>query len=749
MWMIRKRKWAISKTNQRLRYAPAEGMLSRFPFCLRARTAIFLALIAGNGIISRHGQAQAKPADNEKMAAQASSSQAIAFSFPEEAHVEKQLDLSCGREGLEIIKDYSGKPDAFGVFEIYDLKVPAFQKATYYHSRFWPMGANQMFPTITTTADGPEGGFYLLLKIADNDFLAVLPLCGEHAFAWFSPKDAKYRLKMGHLGTAALKDQDIPLVSWARAANPYQASWIAWKAASQCEQIKGNLVLRKDKKFPEPLEYLGWCSWNAFGSRIDESNMIAVIQALKTAPVPVRWMLMDEGHSDRISVAPNRKFPHGYGPLTHLRDGKIKWMGNWYAFFGDVNGMRTANSRFEPIQRDVFDWNGRVLPQDDLKSARAFFEYIFRASDPKGPAGMEGFDFLKVDFQTQVASCLAGDLRKPRDATVMPNPIATGATYVRAFQDVMANRFSGGLINCNWHNAICIFNSRQMATGRCSEDYHPGNVTNYVNNLWHSYASTPWLGQIAWGDHDMLHSKDPMGGAIMAASKAVAGAASYLGDKPAELVSEVILPLCDADGCMIRPLAPAAPLPEDIFEPANAPGRLFRIVAPLKHRSATFIFYNFLTEAHKPVALTSIITAKDYTHASGMIQPYPGDWPVPREGLVVYDWRNGTARELGAGYPVSITGLKDAVLQLSPIQQGWSVIGRTDKYLAAATVDEIRADNNQLRLKIHEQGPLAIWLREGHPEADGVSFKPKGGGLFEADMPVARQSMEIIIRRKL
>ena len=58
-------------------------------------------------------------------------------------------------------------------------------------------------------------------------------------------------------------------------------------------------------------------------------------------------------------------------------------------------------------------------------------------------------------------------------------------------------------------------------------------------------------------------------------------------------------------------------------------------------------------------------------------------------------------------------GFGDRLLQLSPVENGWAVIGRTDKYLAAAAVTAIKATRQSITVKLHESGPLGIWLAEG------------------------------------
>jgi hypothetical protein len=132
-----------------------------------------------------------------------------------------------------------------------------------------------------------------------------------------------------------------------------------------------------------------------------------------------------------------------------------------------------------------------------------------------------------------------------------------------------------------------------------------------------------------------------------------------------------------------------------------------------------------------------------------MIQPYPGKWKVPDEGLVVYDWYAGKAQKLDEQYTFELTGFSDRLLHLCPIQEGWAVIGRTDKYLSPAAVEVLSVTNNELRLRLVESGPLAIWLANypDFPHAENVAFVNKGNGLWTADIEPGRRYVEIAIQK--
>jgi hypothetical protein len=235
---------------------------------------------------------------------------------------------------------------------------------------------------------------------------------------------------------------------------------------------------------------------------------------------------------------------------------------------------------------------------------------------------------------------------------------------------------------------------------------------------------------------------------MMAVSKAMSGGPVYLSDRYSQLVPTNIGPLCYEDGLLLRPLAPACPLGEDLFRSMDEQ-RLYRVMAPLANKTAAFVLYNLQgdTTSGKP-ELSGTITCEDYTSAPAMIQPYPGKWPIPTEGLIVYDHYDRKAEKLKKEYSVTIRGFGDRLLQVSPILHGWSVIGRIDKYLSAAAVEIISCSDEQLKLRLHEAGPFAIWLENGTPKAKGIDFVEKENGLYESSMAIEKKPVIIIIDKK-
>jgi len=198
------------------------------------------------------------------------------------------------------------------------------------------------------------------------------------------------------------------------------------------------------------------------------------------------------------------------------------------------------------------------------------------------------------------------------------------------------------------------------------------------------------------------------------------------------------MPLCYRDGEVIRPLAPAVPLPESVFNNPIHEKESYRVIAPLPNGAASVVCYNLL-ETVVPQTLSSVVRTGDYRYASAMEQPYPGPNPMPEEGMVIYDWYSGKICQ-GEEFHFKLTKLSDRLFHLCPIDQGVAVIGRTDKYLSPATVSGVqlkkRAGGNRiLSFSMKESGPFAIFVHGGIPTADRIVFEKGENGLWTGRPP--------------
>jgi hypothetical protein len=635
-------------------------------------------------------------------------------------------------------------PNQHGVHLERSLSVRDVEFAVAYAGAWWPAGGNRVYPHVSKGGVNiPEGTLFLLIRRNEGQYLALLPLGDDDAYAWLGGGD-RPAIKLGTHGRSALVGTRA-LFAWSRGEKAYDAIAAAWKMGLG-SRAKKTAVLREQKTYPEVFTYLGWCSWECYGRDIDEETMLRAVHLIEESGLPIRSFLMDEGHADNHTLQPDRvKFPRGYRALTAKKDrDRIRWFGLWWAFLGAAHGVAEPGELGSLRDAMMETPNGVLVPKPDDTSAGRFYEHIMRETSEGG------FDFVKVDFMVDALPLYAG-LRKdpptlgglpPDNHNAIRNPYAGAATLMSVCEQSAARL--RGIINCNWHSAVCLFHSGSSAVGRCSEDYQSNQLDRAKAHIYHAFTAIPWLGQLAWGDHDMFHSTDRVAALPMAISKALSGGPISLSDEPGTFAKSLITPLCFSDGRLLRPLAPATPVEEDLSYVPDE-GRLLRVIAPLRNGCAALGIFHLEREQGRGRPITASITPQLYREASSMMQPYEQSWALPADGVVAYDVMRKTANLVSDAHVVSMSDFGCVLLQLCPVHSGWSLVGREEKYLPAAGVHDVHHAHDRVSFLVEEEGSVVVWSTEGTPAIRGVAMAALAPNLYVGEVigDQARQRVEI------
>ena len=566
----------------------------------------------------------------------------------------------------------------------------------------------------------------MLFKLTNGNYLTLLPLSGKSSVSWLEVGEkGELTLDYGTLGTESVpRDQEVPLLAWYESSNLYESVAKTWELALADKRVNATANLRATKKYPEPLEYLGWCTWEQYHKNINEEILTTAIDNIESSGVPVRWFLIDDGHQDDEggllkSFVPNdEKFPNGWEPITSRKSEEgIKWMGIWHGFLSHWNGVHVDHT-METISPYLIPSPKRekgLLPGDDQESSNAFYDYLVTTIKD------QGFDFMKTDNVSRSTIEYYGT----------PNAAKAQRENVLALEEACLEH-GIGLMNCSAQNTIDMLNASSSATMRTSPDYQKYKLETSKSQILQSVFNVIWLGQTLWPDHDMFHSSDEQIGEAMAVTKALSGGPIYLSDDPAEFVPEVITPLGYADGQLIRPEAPGVPLPESIFNDALYEAKqVYKTIAPLKNKSCAIAAYNLSITSEGP--LKGNISFEDYKQAPAMMQPLPGLWKNPGEGLVIYDWKDETGRILDeSGLDFEIEGFGYKLFLVSPIESGWSLIGRTDKFLSPSTVEIKSSTEKELVFEMKEPGDITLHSRKGTITSSQFELTSLGEGFIEA-----------------
>jgi hypothetical protein len=672
------------------------------------------------------------------------------------------VDLrKAGAYGVLFSNEQTFQPNEKGILSDQELLLPLYDQGIFtsndrlYDGTIPPSHINRSLPwyfTSKTYTDlfksrvNPHAVF-LLIKLKDGRSMALLPMANPLSVCYiFADAKKGFLLRHATYGTDSFKG-NVPLLAWAIGETPLEASYQLFDQLAKEKAIAKTFRLRSEKSYPEPFKYLGWCSWEEYRVNINEALLVKAAQDLKKSEVPVRFMLIDDGHQERTNekVGKNNNrtltsfktdpelFPNGYGKILAERDtATLKWFGLWLNMHGYWQGFTKDNNGFGELNdclREVPS-NGLYMPKNDKNKIVRLYQHYFE------PSLKAGFDFLKIDWQTSGMMLTYGT----------ENPAQQAWLTSRMVDSISSKQYNYTIMNCMAQNNVVLLNTLNSNSTRTSIDYKVNDLPKAKEHILQSFQNAVYMGPTVWGDHDMFHSSDSICGELMALSKAISGGPVYLSDAPDKIVTENVMPLCFSDGKLLRPLAPGATLSKSYYSsPLNTP-ELYFVAAPLSNDAVSVVAYNLYD---KPVTLEATITAGDYTDASSAIQDLKKKWKVPVEGLFAYNFFEQKGSVLGEGIQVKVKDFNHCYYQLSPICEGWSVVGAIQKYLCSEAVENIVFTKKTLSFDLIEGGEFAVYVAEGKPVADDVAFVSLGNGLWKGVVNKVKsgQRVKVVIRK--
>lgn len=646
----------------------------------------------------------------------------------------KDLNLSFSDSCAVFRTSIKGKP-AEGVLESFRIELPAYKKALFYASRFkgfdginqnfsWPVDRlsalfDASFEPVPTIDKPVNCGIFLVLKLQDGSYWVVQPVAINSVMSWIEVVDDNHiDIKYGTMGTEKVELKDAPVFAYGRSGDVYKVVNAIWSSLVKDKYIKDNLKLRKDKVYPEPFKYLGWCSWEHFRKNINEKVLLEAVDGIEKSDVPIRWVLVDHGHQTQVKdklinfeVSPE-KFPRGWSPLLSKRSDKIKWFGLWHCMYGIWGGI-SANHKMDDLKPYLMkNDRGRIIINGSPEAADLFYnKMVSSASD-------NDFDFIKIDVQT----------RDFNNYLMTSNPVEAHHNNAAALERYAKKKLDG-LMNCMAQNLPCAFNTKYSATTRVSVDYKLNSIPLARNHIYQGFQNTLWMGQTVWPDHDMFHSSDARLGRLMAVSKAMSAAPIYLSDPLKNFVDDYISPLAFSDGEILRPMAPGTSLPKSLFNNVLTGDGVYYVIAPLTETSAAVVAYSLSNKNTKNITEVEV-TAEDYTYADAMVQPYPGRRELPAEGLVYYDWYAKKGNVLKDKYAFNLKNMEDRLVLLCEIENGWSVVGLENKYFSPVAVKKYKAEKNKLTVSLKENAPFVIYSDKPLLKCRYASYKKLDNGFY-------------------
>lgn len=562
--------------------------------------------------------------------------------------------------------------------------------ADYRYSEFWCRPAFG-----TALSDIPDDTQGMIYQKEDGTYGVILPVVSEQY---------KCVLVGGEEGTvlAKLFSWYEGLVSckglaflWAEGDNPYEMM-------EKCSEVGLKLLetgyrTRKERRYPEMFEYLGWCSWDAFEIRVDEESLLAKCQEFQDKGIPVKWAIIDDMwaevkdfygmeyqtrpemfqlmHSSKLYSfrADPIRFPNG---LKHCID-KIKEygikVGMWHPTTGYWMGIDPEGEIFRDYKDCLIQAkSGQYVPSPKQEKAyrfyNAFHDYLRKC----------GAEFIKIDNQSMTRRFY--------------KKLAPVGQVARQFHNAMeasvGQHFDNQLINCMGMASEDMWNRSISPISRCSDDFKPENKPWFTKHILQCAYNCLVQGQFYYCDWDMWWTDDGQAkkNSII---RAISGGPIYVSDTLNRSKAEVLKPLVLEDGRILRCDSPGVPSKDCLtLDPVHS-GRIFKLQNTCNGCGILAVFN--LDEEEK--AVTGTISPKDVEGLAG-------------EEFAVYEHFTRELRILKAeeNFALQLENSDDYKLYvIVPLNNGCGMIGRTDKFISPATVRY----NSAGVAELIEEGPYA------------------------------------------
>ena len=580
--------------------------------------------------------------------------------------------------------------------------------------------------------------FYWQYK--DGTYGAAVPLSGNGFRTTLGSEGNKWGSKA--VSYAANKNvTEVPGMAVGFGSNPYELFSRIYKTALQA-MGKGDNQFAK-KTLPEPLQYIGWCTWNSseMGKNLSEKHILEGVKTFTDKKFPLGWVLVDDGwfqhqNSQLQSLQPDpKKFPNGFKPLIDKLKGQygIKYTGVWHAFNGYWNGIDPASSLGKQYQNQLFSWTQREKV-DDLKSDIKTYFFL----KPEGDnlfnfyntlhkyLKKEGFDFIKVDNQLAVERMAINNY-----------PIFTLSEKMHsALYKSVKQEFNGAIINCMDMTADSYLNFDYSAVGRTVEDYFPykkdenynlqaGNAAAHV--LQGVYNSL-YFSQMVYTDFDMFQSHNP-NAVFHALARTINNGPIYLTDNPGDQNFDILNKIVFADGKSIRSETSLLPTEDCLFQIQDA--RLFKAYSKVRN-----------------AGLLALYNAADADMVKGSFKAVDVNG-LKGDQFALYEYFSGKLR-LAKGNESFETSLPRMGYQLEyviPVQNGFAPFGLTNKYNAPATIISVKSVPKKATIILYEGGTFKAYSAKS-PKALLTNGKPRKftyqGQLLTVNIPSAYKKPELM-----
>lgn len=564
----------------------------------------------------------------------------------------------------------------------------------------------------------------LVISKREDKYLVMLAVSGETCRTDISGADNGIQVSVGSGQSSRMNLSDLTLIL-GEGEDPYE---LTEQAAAYALELTGKrLELRKEKKFPEIFEKIGWCTWDSLGQDVSEKAVLDKMDEFQEKEIPVSWVLIDDGWSkvNRVTMelqgfdAEEATFPNGIGHTARILKEKygVENVGVWQAVKGYWNGVEQSSEAAYKTSSYLMSYpNGEMTVRPDAAAVFGFWN-MWHSYLKK-----QGIDFIKVDSQSSFSIMSKG-------FGTYGDVLSEIHTGLDASADL---HFGGNMINCMGMAPENVWNRHSSALSRSSDDFTPTVKGSFGEHALQNGYNSVYHGCFYWGDWDMVWSKheDVKPNMIL---RLMSGGPVYLSDGCGTSVKEEIMPLILDDATLLRCQDVGRPTLDCLLDGGVLSEH------PLK-------LYNHYEEVY-------YIASYSYTEEKDSIDGYVSWKDMPgksAEKYWIFDWYTRTAYLKEAAEKLEISmGKKDAGLyHLISAKEGVAVLGVLDKYISRAAAEVLYKDEANVFVKVKCAGTFAFLSEKEIAviEMNGAATEcKKNGYLYTVDCDQAGAVIKITL----
>ena len=554
----------------------------------------------------------------------------------------------------------------------------------------------------------PEKLLFILFQYSDGNYGAMMPLGGKGYNATLGTQKNRFGAR-----SVSFKDNfaavNVPLMAISFGNDPYQTVKNLYEVGMKSMGVEEGL--RKNKTYPKAFESIGWCSWNALGENVTESNLKNAIATFKENQFPIPLLLIDDGwltvnqfQQLKKFNFDKKKFPKGFAESAKNLKANygVKDIGVWHTMNGYWNGISPTGEVLNTSE-SLMPYYDKDDVHSDTLSGKTY--YTANAMSAKGKRfyddwyshlKKEGISFLKVDQQSVIKRVAKGQFN---DLNKMPYwDIASNMQ--NNLQSSIKEHFDGAVINCQDMATESVYNFTSSAIGRSSDDFFPKKTAyfslevekgNAAAHILMNLHNSMWFSNMVWPDFDMFqsHHKD---GEYHAISRAISGGPIYLTDEPGKQNFEILNQLVFQNGKILRPDVPALPTIDCLFQVNE--------LRPFK--------------AFSRVGKTGVLgvwNTVDADIVAGSVSPSDVHG-LSGSQFAVYDYFAKDLKKLRSKDSLNVTlgrmGYK--LYSIIPIEHDMAAVGLINKYISNKAILDTKITQNTMEVVLEEGGEFAALL---------------------------------------